>query len=995
MTIRELVQKYESDRVNYRLPQYNETLLRSDFLDPLFELLGWDIKNNQSKSTNEREVILEEGLRADISENAKKPDYTFRLFSERKFFLEAKKPSVPIEANADTAKQIRRYGFTAKLKISVISNFEHLLIYDCSVPVESGDNHHKALIATYHYLEYETKFDELLQLLGRESVYSGSFDNEWSDIEDRINHFSVDDLFLQQINTWRMLLGQELFQASPGLSEQLLNDYVQSYINRIIFLRVCEDRNLETYQTLLQFANSKDFSALLKKFNDADKKYNSGLFDQFLSEKIIGDVSSAFWIIITQLYYPESPYSFAVFSSDILGRIYEIFLSEKLTINNGTLELAKKPEHVDRDIITTPTFIIHDILNQTVSLFLQDKTEEQILTARIADIACGSGAFLLEVFQLLNDTLIDYYLKHDASKLIQTGVNSYKLSFDTKTQLLLNCVFGCDKDFNAVEAAKFGLLLKLLENENSSSIASKSPILPSLSSNIHFGNSLISPSDIPSDLNSAAINPFDFGQTKYDVIVGNPPYMKSEDMVQITPLEFPIYKTKFTSAYKQFDKYFLFIEQGIRLLNDDGYLGYIVPSKFSKLGAAQNLREHLQNNKYLKTIVSFGANQIFKSKTTYTCLLVLQKRSTDEFDFSEIRKLSEWKVRDDAAIKYQKIRTDLLSSEAWVLVPPELINAFNHINNKSLSLENIVGSEGIFNGIQTSANNIYIFQQTKEDKNYYYFNKAGSEWKIEKEFTKPYYKTSAGQDNLNTYRPFKPNARVIYPYKVLDGHVELISLTDVQTHYPFAYKYLLANQASLNNSKRDIKPPPTNPNEWHRYGRSHALDKCSLPKKIVVGVLSQGNKYAVDLHGTLISSGGTAGYCVVAPPDNSDYSIYYIQAILNSKYTEWYSALNGEVFRGGYIARGTKVLKRLPIVKIDFTDKESKKLHDEIANIQEQLIVKQGEIDSNASNSRQLVILTREFNQLKSQLNDLLKTLYGLGDDDRLIPLIKEMYEAN
>lgn len=106
-----LISKYENDKSNYRNSKYNETLLRSDFLDPFFEALGWDIKNKAGKPTNEREVILEEGLKADISANSKKPDYTFRLFSERKFFLEAKKPSVKIENDAETAKQVRRYGF--------------------------------------------------------------------------------------------------------------------------------------------------------------------------------------------------------------------------------------------------------------------------------------------------------------------------------------------------------------------------------------------------------------------------------------------------------------------------------------------------------------------------------------------------------------------------------------------------------------------------------------------------------------------------------------------------------------------------------------------------------------------------------------------------------------------------------------------------------------------------------------------------------------------
>ncbi|MEI7636790.1 MAG: N-6 DNA methylase [Syntrophus sp. (in: bacteria)] len=996
MTIQDLVKKYKTNRIkNYLKASYNETQLRADFLDPLFELLGWDIKNTSCKPTSEREVFLEEALKGNVSENSKKPDYTFRLFSERKFFLEAKKPSVSIESNIDNAKQIRRYGFTAKLKISVLSNFEYLLIYDCSVKVEKDDSHNRALINKYHYTEYVDKFQELKRLLGRESVYTGAFDEEWKSIEDKLRLFSIDDLFLDQINEWRKQLGIEIYKHEQNISEQLLNDYVQSYINRIVFLRVCEDRNLEAYQTLLQFADRQDFIALLKKFDQADKKYNSGLFDQFLSKNIIGNISSVFWTIIKQLYYPESPYSFSVFSSDILGSIYEIFLSEKLAIKNRKIELVRKPENVDRDIITTPNFIIKAILNKTLVPFCEGKTDKDILISKMADIACGSGAFLVELFQLLNDTLVDFYLLNDKTKLIQTNINTYKLPFTIKREILLNCIFGIDKDYNAVEATKFGLLLKLLEGEDNNSVSVKNPVLPDLSNNIHFGNTLITPQDVK-DINSfTEINPYDFLEERYDVIVGNPPYMKSEDMKQFTPLELPIYKNKYTTAYKQFDKYFIFIERGLELLKDGGWLGYIVPSKFAKVGAGEKLRELLQAQEDIHKIVSFGANQVFNSKTTYTCLLILRKRTLPSFSYTEIRNLTEWKVCEKDNIEYQTIKTDSLNKEVWVLVSPELKKIFDKINAQSVLLEDIVGKEGIFNGIQTSANAIYIFQPTREDKGYYYFEKKGNIWKIEKDITKPYFKTSSGDDNLNTYRPFKPNARVIYPYKSTTRGVDLINLKNLKNNFPEAYKYLLHNKPALVDPKRDIKPEPQNKDEWHRYGRHQSLDKCGLSEKIIVGVLSVGNKYAIDFYGTLISSGGTAGYCVVALPPDSPYSIFYIQALLNSKYLEWYSALLGEVFRGGYIARGTKVLKRLPIRKIDFANKKDEAIHDKIVKMQKELIRKQDEIDRSHSDKRSLTKLNREFESSKHGMNELLRQLFDLRNDDSLIPLIKEIYETN
>lgn len=995
MTIKKLIEKYNADRKYYLTNKYNETLLRSDFLDPFFELLGWDIKNNAGKPTNEREVILEEALKENASEHSKKPDYTFRLFSERKFFLEAKKPCVAIESNNDSAKQVRRYGFTAKLKISVLSNFEYLIIYDTSVKVDKDDTFQKALIKKYHYTEYESKFEEIKKLLGKNAVYSGAFETEWKEIETKINQYSIDNLFLNQINEWRKALGAEIYKHEPKIDEQQLNDVVQSYLNRVLFLRVCEDRNLEDYQTLLKFANANDFKALIKKFEQADKRYNSGLFDQLLKDKIVENISSVFWTIIKQLYYPESPYSFSVFSSDILGSIYEIFLSEKLAIENKAIALVKKPENIDRDIITTPTFIISDILRNTVLVKCQGKSDKEILKLKFADISCGSGAFLLELFQLLNDILIDYYLKNDKSKLIQTNLDTYKLPFKIKRELLLNCIFGIDKDYNAVEATKFGLLLKLLEGEDVNSTHATKPVLPDLSHNIFFGNSLLNPKQVTNKKDQVIINPFDFSKLRFDVIVGNPPYMKSEDMKNITPLELPLYKSNYTSAYKQFDKYFLFVEQGMDLLTADGILGYIIPSKFTKVGAGKKLREELSSKGYLHSIVSFGANQVFADKTTYTCLLILNKKSQKTFQYAEVKSLKSWKIRESNAVKYATKNTNQLDNEVWVLVPPDLTNAYTNISAQSIKLVDLVGEDNIFNGIQTSANEIYIFIPTKEDTKHYYFTKKDIDYKIEKAITKPYFQTSSGEDNLNTYRTFKPNARVIYPYENTKKGVEVIPLSTIQKKYPLAFDYFQKHKAILNNPKRDIKPEPATKNEWHRFGRQQGLNILGKKEKIILGVLSSGDKYAIDNYGTLFTSGGTAGYCAITLPDNFDYSTYYIQAILNSKYVEWFVILTGEIFRGSYFARGTKVLNNLPIRKIDFANSKDKALHDKIVEIQKELIKIQDKIDANIGNKRALTPLQSQFSREKIALEKLLAKLYDLGNDDSLIPLIKEWYEAN
>ena len=995
--LHELVCKYEQNRDYYLTSRFNETMLRSEFLDPLFELLGWDIKNSAGKRTHEREVLLEEPLKKDISTYSKKPDYTFRLFGERKFFVEAKKPSVRIEAEDDPSKQVRRYGYSAGLKVSVLSNFEYLYIYDTTYPVKEDDVRTVALIKSYHYKDYESAFEEILHYLGKESVYSGAFDDVWKDIESKVSHQSIDNLFLAQINEWRLLLGEQILSVSPDMDLSELGDIVQSYINKILFLRVCEDRNIETYQRLLQIAEKDDGNDLIGKFKEADRKYNSGLFTERLSFDIVCNIRSSFWTIIHQLYYPESPYSFSVLSSDILGRIYEIFIAQRLALVKGKLTIVSKPENEKRDIVTTPTLIIQEILSRTIGELIEGKNLQQLCKLQIADIACGSGAFLLQLYQLLQDTLIDYLQKNAKQELIQTNINTYKLPFETKRSLLTKCIYGVDKDFNAVESCKFGLLLKLLEGEDFDSLSGFHPILPSLDGNIFYGNSLLSSADVPEE-EKENVNPYDFAGMRFDYVIGNPPYMKTEDIKNLTPVEHKIYPKRFKSAYKQYDKYFLFIKRALQLLKEDGKLGYIVPSKFMKVGAARELRRIIAEGGHLQSLLSFGAFQVFSDKSTYTCILVLNKKKNTTFHFAEVEDLKAWQVSNRKAVSMSERETSCISEDTWVLCSDEHQALFDMVWEKSAPLSEVVGDDCIFNGIQTSANKVYVFTPTRTDRKYYYFvgtNKR--KYKIEKNVTKPYFQTAQGEDHLISFRSFEPNARVIFPYtRAKDGRFALLKIKTIEKKYPELFQYLTDFKAVLASPTRDIRPTPVKKDEWYRYGRLQSLEACEVKEKMIVGVLSQADKYAIDTNGTFVTSGGTAGYCMVRVPEGAHYSIYYIQAILGSVQGEWMASLYGEVFRGGYIARGTKVLKQLPIRTIDFTNEDDVALHDAIVDRQKRLIDLGDKMAGVKSNPRKLTPLRRQFDILKTEQQNAINTLYGMSDEDvNKIPLIKELYAAD
>ncbi|MCG3681947.1 Eco57I restriction-modification methylase domain-containing protein [Aliarcobacter butzleri] len=997
MSIEELVNKYTENISTYKSSAYNETQLRTDFLDKFFTLLGWDINNNANLPTNQREVLVEESLRSDDS-LSKRPDYTFRLFSERKFFVEAKKPSVRIEVNDSSAKQTRRYGFSARLKISVLTNFEYLAIYECSEQVNPNDTYDRFRVKIYHYLEYVDYFEEIKGLLGKESVYNGSFDTNWEHIEDKIRQFGVDKVFLNQINEWKLSLGRQIYSFNNNIDEVSLNDIVQKYINSIVFLRVCEDRNLEIYETLFRLATEESIENLKQLFINADRKYNSGLFSYDYTNNIIDNTGSVFWSIIKQLYYPESTYSFSVFSSDILGNIYELFLTKKLFIENGIVNLRDKIEYRDRSIVTTPVNIIHDLLKETVQKYCENKNDIEILNSKFADIACGSGAFLLEAFQLLNDTLIDYYLSNDITKLECISSNTYKLPFLIKKKLLINCIFGVDKDLNAVEACKFGLLLKLLEYENNNSIITPSA-LPDLTSNIEWGNSLI-------DFNSeglrnqdiSSINPYTFRHT-FDVIIGNPPYMKIEDITNLLRIEKSLYKLNYQTAFQQYDKYFLFVERAFALLSENGYLGYIVPSKFYKVAAGKQLREVLIENKCVKKIVSFGWHQMFSEKTTYTCLLILQKTTFNSLNFLEVDNINKWKTNAYIDEDFTLIDFDNIDSDNWILVSKKYRELYNKLLDNTDILSNLLGSkENIFNGIQTSRNKIYVHKYVREDLNFYYINYENREWKIEKELTRPYYETVRGnglEEKFFTYRLLKPNAIVIYPYfKNSLDEIELVDIVTLRTSFPEAYSFLEYYKNELENRKMDNVSAPEN--KWYRFARNQNLDKWEVDEKIIVGVNSQANKYVIDKSRTLVTSGGTAGYCMLTLPIDSNYSIYYIQAILNSKYLEWIVSLHGEVFRGGFIARGTKVLQNLPIKNINFENLDQKTKHDNIEILQRELISLQSEIDNNRGNIRNLTTLKRQFHYKQLELNSKIKELYELSDyEDNLVPIIGELYESN
>ena len=389
----ELVNSYSDNYQQFQNITYNETQLRVDFVNRFFKLLDWDVDNEKGLPQHLREVIHEATVvvEEDGVHRSKKPDYSFRVGTEILFFLETKKTSVNITVDASPAFQLRRYGWSGNLKISVLTNFTDLYIYDCSVRPREGDNIGVAMIAHFRFDEYIGKFEDIYNLLSKESVLDGEFEHRFGNIRGALRREPFNQYFLDQIRTWRNMLGKDILQNNPDVDNETLNIFVQRILNRTIFLRICEDRCFENYESLRAITTYQELREL---FNIADRKYDSGLFELLDEDRLT--VSDATLIEIFQdLYYPNNSYEFGVIDPYIIGQIYELFLDETLVIKpDGHLVTEEKPEVVDsQGTVNTPKNITDIIVEETLRSIYTEKSPDEVAQYRIADICCGSGSF--------------------------------------------------------------------------------------------------------------------------------------------------------------------------------------------------------------------------------------------------------------------------------------------------------------------------------------------------------------------------------------------------------------------------------------------------------------------------------------------------------------------------------------------------------------------------------------------------------------------------
>ena len=533
-----LIADFREREAFYLSVEYQEAEARQDFIDKFWIALGWDVRHDRQKNPYEQEVKVERGVSVVTGLAQKKADYAFFLGPEYRiprFFCEAKKPSVKIREDRDAHFQTHRYGYSAKTKLSVLFDFEELVIVDC----RRKPNVDFALTAAhrsycYEDFEDEAKFGEIYWLFSREAVGDGKLDayvaampkvkktGKQAGAQRGSDSQTVDDSFLDDLERYRSELARMLKNRNAELDGDTLTELVQRILDRLVFLRFLEDKLIETEHSVHEFtktAEGQGWARFLTVSRKLDARYNGVVFKEhpLLDGGTLTVDDGDFLAICKELSHERTPYDFNAIPVHILGSIYERFLGTVITTTDKRAKPELKPEvRKAGGVYYTPEYIVRYICEQTVGKLIEGKTPVQIEKMRFADIACGSGSFLLGIFDLLLRYHGRWYAAHTEAagkeNLAPATKNRKRkkefipavveregllcLTLEKKRQILLNNIYGVDLDTQAVEVAQLSLYLKLLEDETTASTRDDyldfyEALLPPLGGNIKCGNSLV------------------------------------------------------------------------------------------------------------------------------------------------------------------------------------------------------------------------------------------------------------------------------------------------------------------------------------------------------------------------------------------------------------------------------------------------------------------------------------------------------------------------
>ena len=1001
--IRDLVDKFAEHREMYQRGDYKEASLRNDFLNPFFIALGWDVYNTNGKHELYRDVILEQSMR--VEQTVRAPDYCFRIGGTAKFYVEAKKPSVDIKSDVGPAFQLRRYAWTAKLSLSILTDFEEFAVYDCRVKPDKEDKASTARVMLLKYDEYVERWDEIASIFSLTAIEKGAFDKFAESNKKKRGTAEVDAAFLEEISGWRESLAKNLSLRNESLEERELNVAVRRIIDRIIFLRMCEGRGIEDYGQLQMLLNGDAvYRRLVEMFYRADQKYNSGLFhfeeergreepdtltpQLAVDDKVIKD-------IVRQLYFPDSPYEFAALPADILGQVYEQFLGKVIRLTAGhRAKIEDKPEvRKAGGVYYTPTYIVDYIVENTVGKLVEGKTPQQVggLTAAfkpakgarplsVLDPACGSGSFLIVAYQYLLNWYLKQYTegsraeKHSRGlhpRVYKSPTGDWRLTTAERKRILLAHIYGVDIDSQAVEVTKLSLMLKALEGETKESVQRmlilKQRALPDLANNIKCGNSIIGRDfyngqqrSLLEENEQHRINVFDWRgeagfpevmqEGGFDAVIGNPPYIRMETFKEL--------KVYLRSRYKVHDEradlYAYFIEREHQLLRDGGMFGMIVSNKFLRANYGRKVCELISDVAQPLRIIDLAGLPVFRCATVRTIVLITQRGGgkararysppPDRETFQAIQSETVTLAEGTDPIAYA-VPAQAVKGAVWNLMRPMVAALMRKLEREATTLATFVDGR-ICRGIVSGLNEAFVLNAEQRERIVKKNPRA-------KKIIYPFLQGRC----IERYCLKPANEYLIYTPHGID-----------MTPYPAVLEHLSAFRKSLEQRATE--------QEWYELQQPQfAYKKWMESPKIVFPDIATSCRFAIDRDGHF---GANTVYFM--PTDDK-----MLLGLLNSRVAGFYfkqvcAALEGP--GEAYLRFFGQYLESFP-VKLPKAAKDQTrliKLVEEYMELQKQVEAARG--------GHARVVKERILDHVDHQINDLVNLLYGLMEEE--IQLVAE-----
>ena len=879
--IQEIVQDFKNNYQEYK--NFSEANVETQLVEPLFMALGWDRKDFSKQTTAQRDG------------KSGRADYAFKIEDRIVFFLEVKRIGIPLDKEAD--KQVISYALSKRVPFAISTNFEELKIF-C---VESQD---KSLLRRFTKPEEYISNSQDFQLLSKESFKTGDILKK-AEVEGRLKkRVSIDKILLSDLMNIRELIAKDIEKNySQKYEANEKEEIIQRIIDRLIFIRRCEDTNINPDNLVLeeirQLPHNKAYPQLKNFFVKYNNIYNSGLFaigvdndcdkidiDGEIIKKLIGYLYKS----KDGKYY----YDFHAIDADVLGQVYEQYLGKILQqTKSGRSKLKDGQAHrKEQGIYYTPTYIVDYIVKNTIGEMLKDK-KINAKDIKILDPACGSGSFLIKAF----DYIYEHRSKDPESK--QHRLDSQGM-YSVKTDIIKNNLYGVDLDNKALEITKLNLLLKAAEKDRK---------LPDeLHKNIQQGNSLIDDEKVADLLTFKWEERFKNIMDKggFDIVIGNPPYIRIQTLDKN---QVDYFNKEYQAATKNYDIYALFVERGLSLLRKGGILGFILPSKFINADYGKGLRKVISRSKSLHKFVDFKDFQIFDGATTYTCLLFLKKNKNMDMEYIELNDKEQFRITrtlSNNVLSYS-IQKEPSDEGTWSFASGDKQILMEKMNTIKLSLRDI--SKNIFQGLVTGSDKFY-FVHIIEDKGKLIKiknNYDGNEHIIEKILLKKLLK---GKEIKKWFVDWK-DIYIIYPYSVKNGKAKLISLEEIKRDYPKTYKYFTTYQIELKSREKNRFK---NEKNWHQFGRLQNIEKFEQ-SKIMTQVLASENKFTFDEKGEFyfVGGGNAGGYGIVLK--NEYINKYYIVlGILNSRLLEFYLKNISTPFRGGYYSYGKRFIEKLPII---------------------------------------------------------------------------------